>query len=125
MRGASSPKQEGAVVVSMIGEAIIESRGIGYLRRPAVEAAQAEIEKILRRHDGSFDSLFDGSEITGFEIGLPMFWVRWSLPIIHRFRRLAVVGRAGPMLAVARPFQYLMPTLSVGLFESRDEAWRS
>lgn len=122
MRGVPSSKVQGEVGVSLIGESVIECRGVGYLRRTEVAVAQVAIERILKDREGPFDSLFDGSAIDGYEIGLPMYWVRWAFPLIHRFQRFAVVGRAGAMLAVARPFQYLFPTLSVGLFESRHEA---
>jgi hypothetical protein len=101
---------------------VIEWRGSGILTRADMRGALRATEQIFDQDPGPFDWLSDGTGIDSFEPGLPSVAVRWTLPRMQRIRRSAIVARQGPMLAVARTFQYLLPKIRVGAFTSREEA---
>lgn len=112
----------GSIAVSLLDGRIIECVGRGYLRRDHVITAQHAIGEILATRPGPLDSLFDGAAIETFEPGLPMEWIRWSMSRNLHPHRVAIVGRPGPMLSVAKTFTYLLPKLRFGLFANRADA---
>jgi hypothetical protein len=121
MGGPDASDVAGGIAVTSIVGSVIECRGRGHLRKADVEAAQCEIERLAATAAGPLDALFDGSLIDTFEPGLPMVWVQW-LRRSSSVGRIALVGRPGPMLSVARTFLVLLPTRRIGAFASRGEA---
>jgi hypothetical protein len=94
----------------------------GYLTRTMVLAAHDAIASHLAAVTGTFDFLFDGTEMQGFEPGTPALSTMRMPRYRGRLRRIAIVVTRNPMLAAARAVTYLLPWLPVGVFLTREEA---
>jgi hypothetical protein len=94
----------------------------GYLTRTQVLEAHDAIARHLAAEPGTFEFLFDGSEMQGFEPGTPALSTLRMPRYRGRLRRIAIVVTRNPMLAAARTVTYLLPWLPVGIFGTRAEA---
>ena len=107
----------------MLPDRVIECRGEGYLTRQLVLAAFRDLDEILAREPGRFDFLSDGLEVDGFDAGIPIALIRWASARADRYVSSAIVVRNHTLYAVARTFAYLLPTIPVAVFRTREEAF--
>jgi hypothetical protein len=113
---------EGRILVTRIGDGVIESRAEGFMSRRVVAAHLGELDEILRHEHGVLRHLSDALAVEGMEPGIPILAAQWAARHAHRRARTAIVARLPTLVAVMRAMRYILPTIQYGVFTTREEA---